>query len=234
MIRISRIALSLALAGSLFACSKPAETPKPDESAANAGLAPIDEDEQQVTDRLALIDACNIELLEPNSIEWDSKWDPAVTRDTAQHPSGVRSAHWANEEELADLQAAGAAVPLELSCGSDAGSEYSILVEMVAPTSSVTDIPLQPASYPIAAGGNAKPGEVSVGNLQFNGASFQARSGNLTLQRFDSEGAAGSFVIEGTESGGENRPIRIEGTFDMPCRIERSQNGCTSEAGERE
>ena len=108
---------------------------------------------------------------------------------------------------------------------------------MVALGSSLTDIPLQTGSYPIAAMGSVgqnKPGEMAVGNLQFNGSSFQARAGNLTLERFDSEGAAGNFTIEGQEAGGENRAIRIEGTFDMPCRLVRLQNACKSNKAERE
>jgi hypothetical protein len=240
MIQVSRIAPSLALvvimAGSLIACSKPEpEAPPPAEQP--AATAEVAAEQEQTQDPRALLDACNIELLEPSSIEWDTKWDPAYSRDMSKYPSGVRSAHWASEEELAGLQQANQAFPFELSCGSDAGSEYTILIEMVAVGSSLTDIPLQTGSYPIAAMGSVgqnKPGEMAVGNLQFNGASFRAREGNLTLERFDSEGAAGNFVIEGLEAGGENRVIRIEGTFDMPCRLGRMQNGCKSNKAERE
>lgn len=230
------VALILVLAGSLFACSKPEpEAPPP----AQQGAATVAEDaeQEQAKGLHTLLDACNIELLEPSSIEWDTKWDPAFSRDMSQHPSGVRSAHWANEEELAGLLQGNQAFPFELSCGSDAGSEYTILIEMVALGSSLTDMPLQTGSYPIVAMGSVgqnKPGEMAVGNLQFNGASFQAREGNLTLERFDSEGAAGNFVIEGREAGGENRVIRVEGTFDMPCRLGRMQNACQSNKAERE
>jgi hypothetical protein len=241
MIRISRIALPLALlsglAISLFGCSKPApETPAPSGQDAATGLKPVDPSEQEVRNSFTLIDACNIELLDPNSVEWNTKWDPAFSRDAGQHPSGVRSAHWATEEELADLQAGNQAFPLELSCGSDAGSEYSILIEMMAMGSSLTDMPRQTGSYPIIATSAAGkvPGGMVVRNLVFNGATFQAQEGNLTIERFDAEGVAGNFTINGQEVGGENRPIRVEGTFDMPCRHGSLQTACQSEKAERE
>ena len=238
MIRIPGItllfALVLGLAGSLVACSKSEpEAPPPSEPVADATEEETD-DSQAVTTPYALLPACNVELLEPNSIEWNTQWDPAFSRDMSQHPSGVRSAHWATEEDLAILQQSNRASPLELSCGSDAGSEYSILVEMVAPNSSLADLPMQTGSHPIVPVTAVKPGEIVVGNLVFNGSRFEARSGNLTLERFDSEGAAGNFVVEGMEVGGENRPIRIEGTFDMPCRFEMKQTECKSDKAERE
>lgn len=239
MIRISRIALSLALisamAGSLVACSKPAPeaTTQAGQAAATDGVKSVDPADQALKNPLALVDACNIELLDPNSVEWDTHWDPAYSRDASKHPSGVRSAHWAEEEDLADLKEAGQAYPLELSCGSDGGSEYSILIEMLAPGSSLEDIPMQSGSYPIVATAGG-PGQFVVRNLQFNGASFQASGGNVSIERFNSEGASGNFVIEGREAGGENRPIRIEGTFNMPCRYGQNQTACQSDKAERE
>jgi hypothetical protein len=233
MIRIPGIALSLAMVLGLAACSKPEPEAPPPPQAAEA----TEEDpaaSAPSADYVTLLSACNIDLREPNSIEWDTKWNPAFSRDLSQHPSGVRSAHWANAEDLATLQQMNRASPLEVSCGSDAGSEYSILIEMVAPNSTLADIPLQSGSYPIVATSAVKPGEIVVGNLVLNGSRFEARSGNLSLGRFDSEGAAGNFTIEGTEVGGENRPIRIEGTFDMPCRIENNQTECKSDKAERE
>lgn len=236
MIRICNIALSLALAGSLLACSSSEPEPPPAAQAAGeAAEAPADDVQPDFKDPRALIDACNVELIDPTAIEWDTRWDPAYSRDLSKHPSGVRSAHWANESELASLQQANRAYPVEVSCGSDAGSENSILIEMVAVRSSLEDIPMQTGSYPVVhASAAVKAGEIVVGNLQFNGSRFDARSGNLTIERFDTEGASGNFTIEGTEVGGENRPIRLEGTFNMPCRRDLGQSGCTSSAGERE
>lgn len=232
MIRIPGIALSLAVILGLAACSKSEpEAPPPQPAEATEEEAASSEPSP---DQSTLLSACNIDLREPNSVEWNTQWDPAFSRDLSQHPSGVRSAHWANAEDLASLQQLNRASPLELSCGSDAGSEYSILIEMVALNSSLTDVPLQSGSYPIVATSDVRPGAVVVGNLMFNGSAFQARSGTLSLERFDSEGAAGSFEFEGVEVGGENRPFRVEGTFDMPCRIENNQTECKSNKAERE
>jgi hypothetical protein len=73
-----------------------------------------------------------------------------------------------------------------------------------------------------------------VAALNYDNATFEVRSGSLTLNRFDAEGASGSFVIEGIEAGGEKRPLRLEATFDMPCRLGRLQFGCKSNKAERE
>jgi hypothetical protein len=236
MISLNRVFLGLVFAGVLAACGS---KPEPEKPAADASAEqPAAEDEAPpAVKSLALIDACKIDMSEPNYREWTTKWDPVFGHNAAENPSGVRSAHWANEEELKYALEGKVAFPFELSCGSKQGEEGAILIEMLAVDSSLTDIPMSSGTYPIkprSLTGKNAPGDIVVAALNYDGASFEVRSGTLSLNRLNAEGAAGSFVIEGVEAGGEKRPLRLEATFDMPCRLARLQNGCKSDKAERE
>ena len=95
---------------------------------------------------------------------------------------------------------------------------------------------MAPGTYPIAAKASPaknKPGQFIVSGLIFGEAMFEAKSGTLKLERFDAEGAKGSFTIDGNEILTGSRPLHIEGTFDMPCRKELLQGACKSDKAER-
>ena len=62
---------------------------------------------------------------------------------------------------------------------------------------------------------------------------FAGKSGTLKLERFDAEGAKGSFTIDGNEILTGSRPLHIEGTFDMPCRKGLLQGACKSDKAEQ-
>lgn len=225
------IAFLVIVSGAVAACgSKPdaeesADAPAADESAPAEGAPPA----------LALIDACTVRMTQPDAREWRTKWDPAHTRPDGDNPSGVRSTHWANEAELKSATEMGVVVPLDLVCGSDRDEEGSILLNLVAYDSSLTEIPLAPGEYPIAPKASPaknKPGEFILAGLFLGKSMFEANSGTLKLTRFDGEGVAGSFVIDGNEILMGSRPLHVEGTFDMPCRRGMLQTACESDKAE--
>jgi hypothetical protein len=69
-----------------------------------------------------------------------------------------------------------------------------------------------------------------MSGLMFDGRAFDSRSGTLTISRFDMQGVAGSFVIDGAEMNEEAAPIHIEGTFDIPCRAIQLESDCEMRA----
>jgi hypothetical protein len=230
MIRISRFAVLLAATAALSACKPSTEAPDtaeaPTEEASTTDAAPT----------LALLDACKIRMTQPESHEWDTKWDPAHTQTQGQNPSNVRSAHWGDEGEKESARKMNTAIPLDLVCGSDDRVEPRIVFSITAFDSSPVEVPLQPATYkiaPKASPAKNKPGEFIVGTMFLGESMFQATSGTLKLDRFDMNGAAGSFVIDGNEILMGSRPMHVEGTFDMPCRKALLESACQSGKAEQ-
>lgn len=221
-------ALVCAVAG-LAAC-KPA--PEDADAAAPAAEA---ESAGPAAPAPALLDACDVRMTAPDAREWKTHWDGAHTRPADANPSGVRSSHWANEQELQAARDNGVVTPFEVVCASGDAEGPTISIDIVAYDSSLTDIPLAPGEYPIAPKASPaknKPREFIVGVLLYDKKMFAATSGKLTLTRFDAEGAAGSFTIDGHEILMGDRPLAISGTFDMPCRRGLLQGACKSDKGE--
>ena len=153
-----------------------------------------------------------------------------------QNPSRVSSFHWANAAEQKSANEMHVAIPFELGCSSDQDAKPSIGIVIVTYDSKVTDVPMAPGTYPIAAKASPaknKPGQFIVSSLIFGDAMFAAKSGTLKLERFDAEGAKGSFTIDGNAILTGSRPLHIEGTFDMPCRKELLQGACKSDKAEQ-
>ncbi|HEV7608185.1 MAG TPA: hypothetical protein VGO61_12655 [Steroidobacteraceae bacterium] len=224
MLHISRLVAVLAAAAALAACKPKTEAPEP--ASANVEAAP----------KSALLTACKIKMTQPEPHEWTTYWDPAHTRTVSRNPSGVRSYHWANEDEKKIASDAKNAIPLDLVCGSDDDLEPTIQFDITTFNSSPTDVPLQPATYviaPKASPAKNKPGEFIVGIMLFNKSMFAAKSGTLKIDRFDMDGIAGSFTIDGNEILMGSRPMHVEGTFDMPCRKAMLQGGCQSNKAEQ-
>ena len=231
MIRISRYAAILAAAAALCAC-------RPREETSEATEAPATEEESapDTAPTLALLDACKIKMTQPEAHEWDTKWNPAHTQTAGENPSGLRSTHWADETELKSAHEMGNVIPLDLVCGNGDSEKPEVKFSITAFDSSMTDVPLGAATYkiaPKASPAKNKPGEFIVGVFLFNDAMFQATSGTLTLERFDMNGAKGSFVINGSEILTGSRPLHVEGTFDMPCRKGLLHSACQSDAAEQ-
>jgi hypothetical protein len=166
----------------------------------------------------ARLEACRIRMTAPEKHQWTTWWDPKGVALSGEGPSSVHSLYWASAREKETLHANKSAMPLDINCSNDGPPE--ILVSLAAFSSTKKDLPLGPGSYPIVgkAGGEVKPGQFLAGSLTYKKEMYDARSGTLKLDKFDMEGVAGSFVIDGVEALGGRRPIHIEGTFEMPCR----------------
>ncbi|HYJ40610.1 MAG TPA: hypothetical protein VEW08_07465 [Steroidobacteraceae bacterium] len=226
MIRISLFAAVLAATATLCACKPNTETPEAAEPPAEEAQGT-----EAAAPTLALLDACKIRMTLPEAHEWETKWNPAHIQTAGQNPSNVRSAHWGDEAEKKTAREMGTAIPLDLVCGNDDDVKPSIKFDITAFDSSPEEVPLQPGIYkiaPKASPAKNKPGEFIVGFMGFGDSMFQATSGTLKLDRFDMNGASGSFVIDGNEILMGSRPMHIEGTFDMPCRKEMLQSACQS------
>jgi hypothetical protein len=93
-------------------------------------------------------------------------------------------------------------------------------VSLAAFSSTEKDLPLGPGSYPIVgkASGEVRPGQFLAGTLAYDQGMYDARGGTLKLDKFDTDGVAGSFVIDGVEALNGSRKIHLEGTFEIPCR----------------
>jgi hypothetical protein len=231
MIRSSHFAALLAAAAVLCACKPKSEEPVAAEPAAEETPAA-----SEAAPTLALLDACKIKMTQPEVHEWDTKWNPAHIQTAGAIPSGIRSSHWGDAAEQKTALEMGTAIPLDLVCGNDEDVKPSIKFDITAFDSSPADVPLKPGTYkiaPKASPAKNKPGEFIVGFMGFGESMFQATSGTLKLDRFDMNGAAGSFVIDGNEILMGSRPMHIEGTFDMPCRKGMLQSGCQSNAAEQ-
>ena len=235
MIRINHFAAVLA-AAVLCACKPGTEAPNADEATADEATAAEAESPSGAASALALLDACSVRMSQPIAHEWETKWNPAHIQTAGENPSGVRSTHWGDENEQKTAHEMGGVIPLALTCGSADDAAPAVLFDISAFGSSMTDVPLAPAIYQIAAkAGPAKnkPGEFIVGTFLFDKSMFTATSGTLTLERFDMNGAKGSFVIDGHEILMGSRPLHVEGTFDMPCRKSMLQSACQSNAAEQ-
>lgn len=180
--------------------------------------------------------ACQIKMTAPEVHEWKTFWDPAHLRPSGENPSGVASYHWKNAIERKAADDSHVVAAFEVGCSSDQKAKPSVGIAIVTYESKPTDVPLAPGTYPIAAKASPaknKPGEFIVGSLFFGDSMFAAKSGSLKLDRFDAEGAKGSFTIDGKEILTGSRPVHIEGTFDMPCRKELLQSACKSNKAEQ-
>jgi hypothetical protein len=164
------------------------------------------------------IEACKIRMTAPAKHEWTTWWDPKGVALSGEGPSSAHSSHWASKKDKETLRANKSAMPLDINCSNDGPPE--ILVSLAAFSSKEKDLPLKPGTYPIVgkASGEVKPGQILAGSLTYNKGMYDARSGTLTLDKFDMEGVAGSFVIDGVEALNGTRSIHLEGTFEIPCR----------------
>ncbi len=166
----------------------------------------------------ARLEACRIRMTAPEKHEWTTWWDPKGVALSGEGPSSVHSVYWASSKEKETLQANQSAMPLDINCSND--GPPAILVSLAALSSTRKDLPLGPGTYSIVgkSSGEVKPGQILAGSLTFKKEMYDARSGTLKLDRFDMQGVAGSFVIDGVEALSGRRRIHIEGSFEIPCR----------------
>lgn len=172
------------------------------------------------------IEACKIRMTAPAAHEWTTWWDPKGVALSGEGPSSAHSVYWASASERDTLRANKAAMPLDVNCSND--GPPAIIVSLAAMSSTEQDLPLGPGSYSIVgkSGGEVKPGQVLAGSLTYANGVYDARGGTLRLDRFDMDGVAGSFVIDGVDSLNSARTLHLEGTFEIPCRGGMMESEC--------
>lgn len=204
---------------------KQAEEQSNDETiASEATDVPSDNDD--------LLEACVIKMQAPEVREWTTYWDPRADGFVKEGPSSAGSPYWANEEERQKLPTSGigAVPPLSIDCSAqDQDGNTEIAISLGAYGSTEQHVPFGPGSYPVIGryGGEKTPGTF-VANLVFGEGLLDANGGTVNIERFDSEGVAGSFSVEAKGIAGSDRTLQLSGTFDMPCRGGPLESQCTA------
>jgi hypothetical protein len=124
----------------------------------------------------------------------------------------------------------GAAPPLDISCTAEnQDGQTEIVVGLSAYGADDQQVPFGPGTYPVTGwfGGERKPGAF-VANLVFGEELLDATGGTVSVERFDSDGVAGSFQIEAKGVAGNERVFKLDGTFDLPCRGGPLEGSCTA------
>jgi len=214
--------LIVAASATLIGCSSKEEPPAPEtEIAAQA------ETQETTTDAVAddrdRREACNLTLSAPESADWTTYWEPSGGT------NGAKSVHWANETEKSAQATNFLAIPLEFTC--ESGDSPSVSITLTAPNATETDLPMAGGSYPIVGRDQValKGAQFIATSLSFDGRTFDARKGTVTITEFSSEGVEGSFTVEGVEAGVESpATISLQGTFDFPCRGGLMESACTA------
>jgi len=169
----------------------------------------------------------------PEALQWTTYWDPRGSVGGSLGPSYARSTYWGDDVERETMQRLGTE-PLSVTCSSQDGK--AVGVTLAAFGSAEKDVPLRAGKYPIvprAADGRTRPGEFVIA-LSFGDSNmFDAKSGTVTIDRFDMKGVAGSFTLDAAEQLLGTRSMHIEGTFDLPCHGTRFEAACQAPRGAR-
>jgi hypothetical protein len=171
-------------------------------------------------------DACRIHMTVPAEHRWTSPWDPRGVEPSGESPSSAHSVYWASAREKETLRANKTAMPLDINC--HAPGPPAIGLSLAAFSSTEKDFPLAPGTYRIVGktGGEVQPGEVLAGALLFDQHEYDATGGTLVIERFDMEGVAGTFRIDGIESLTGKQRLHIEGSFEIPCHGGMLESEC--------
>ena len=213
--------LIIAASATLTGCSSKEEPP-----AAPVADVAEEADAQEESAAAAFIDrreACNLTLSAPESADWTTYWEPSGGA------NGAKSIHWANDAEKSAAATNFLAIPLEITCSS--GDSPNVSITLSAPNATESEIPMAGGSYPIFSREQIaiKGAQFMAKSLSFDGRTFDAQKGTITLSEFSSEGVSGSFTVEGVEQGTDDAaPIRLQGTFDFPCRGGMMEGACTA------
>lgn len=212
--------LVIAASATLFGCKPKPEAPAPAAQVTEEAPAAEESASAAFADRR---EACNITMSAPDSNDWTTYWEPNGGI------NGAKSVHWANATEKEAQAANFQAIPLEITCSSS--ESPPITITLSATDSTESDVPMAPGSYPIWGREQAhvKGGQFLTVSLSYDGREFDSRSGTIAISQFSTEGVQGTFTIEGAAMNSEEAtPIRIEGSFDFPCRGGLMESGCTA------
>lgn len=215
--------LIVAASATLFGCSSKEEPPATAPVAEGTAEPADTQEDAAATAAIDRREACNLTMSAPESADWTTYWLPSGGA------NGAQSVHWANEAEKAAQASNFLAIPLEITCASE--DSPSISITLSAPNATESEIPMSGGSYPIYGRDQIaiKGAQFMTKALSYNGRSFEARKGTLTISEFTSGRVSGSFTVEGVETGTEDgAPIRLQGTFEFPCRGGLMESACTA------
>lgn len=211
--------LLISITGLLFACKK---APEPEQPVAEEESA----EETTADTGGEMIEACTIRLSQPDANEWTTYWDTSATPADGEGPSAVHSFYWASEEDKQELALRNAAIPLSVRCTADGPPAISVSIS--AFTSTGSDIPMDSGEYQVVGKttGDLPRGLFQAAPVMYGERIFNVTRGTLSIGRFDSSGASGTFRLEGTEEGDGGAELELEGSFDIPCRGGTLENAC--------
>jgi hypothetical protein len=173
-----------------------------------------------------MIEACTINMAQPEAIEWTTYWNTSAVLTDGEGPSSGHSEFWANDEEKKSLARSSSALPLSIRCTSNGPPILSI--SLAAITSTAKEIPMDSGEYAVVgkAQGELQPGQFLAAPVMFGQRLFEVTRGTLNVDRFDSSGVRGRFRLEGTETAGDGAEMELEGSFDIPCRGGAMEGAC--------
>lgn len=211
--------LVIAASATLFACKPKEEAPAPEAQVTEQETAPDEASAVAAVDRR---EACTLTMSEPDANDWTTYWEPGGGS------NGAKSAHWANATEKAAQTSNFLSVPLEITCSS--GDSPNISITLSASNSKEADVPMAPGGYPIWGRQQSpvKGGQFLTKSLSYDGRTFDSRSGTISITEFTTDGVKGTFTLVGAEMNDAATPIRIQGTFEFPCRGGLMESACTA------
>jgi hypothetical protein len=199
------------------------EEGQPAESAA----APAEDSTGESAPPVLTRKVCELRLTAPVEKEWVMYWDQEKINAGGGNDSHATSIHWANAQEREALKNNPEA--LGVACRQE--NDPLLMVVLDSFGSTEKDIPAGPGTYPVvpkSADGKVKPGTF-IATVLYESGMFDATGGTITVEKLDTTGVTGTFVVEATEMPAYgNRQFRVEGKFDLPCVGSTLESLCTA------
>lgn len=218
---VIRLAL-IATAGILLAGCGTKEEPS-----AEATAAPVESASEEAAPPKLTRKVCELKLTAPVEREWVMYWDQDSVNAGGSNDSHARSIHWANAQEREAVKDNPEA--LGVACRQE--QDPILVVALNSLGSTETDIPAGPGTYPVvpkSQDGKVKPGTF-IATVLFENGMFDARGGSITVEKLDTTGVSGTFIVDATEMPAYgNRQFRVEGKFDLPCIGSTLESLCTA------
>jgi len=179
------------------------------------------------------IEACHLGTTAPAAGRWITYWDPRGKRSRDEGTSWAHAANWGNAQERQTLGESEASL-IEITCASDkVDGKSEIALHLATWKLKEQDVPFGPGSYsiiPMPDGDSRGRGGVIVSPLEYGGhGNWSVQSGALNISRFNDQGIAGSFSIYAKEHDVGDRSLRIEGSFNIPCRGGMLESDCRAD-----
>jgi hypothetical protein len=217
-----RLALIAAAVAWLAACGS-----RQEEQTTEAAAAPEESASEEATPAVPTRKVCELKLTAPVEKEWVMYWDQERVNAGGGNDSYAKSVHWANDQEREAMKDNPEA--LAVACRQEQDPLLMVVLDSFGSTAS--DIPAGPGTYPVvpkSQDGKVKPGTF-IATVLFEKGMFDVRGGSITVEKLDTTGVVGTFVVEAAEMPVYgNRQLRVEGKFDLPCIGGTLESLCTA------